>query len=104
VDGAAEQGASQPGTTGMRQQPSREHREEGAAECRARDRVADAARQRAAAAARRRRWEGGECVRVRVAGRARARTSRVTYTGFGAYGSSAPALSWAGPSACIALA
>jgi hypothetical protein len=102
VDGAAEQGASQPGTTGMREQPSREHREEGAAECRARDRVADAARQRAAAAARRRRWEGGECVRVRVAGRARA--SRVTYTGFAAYSSSAPALSWAGPSACIALA
>ena len=72
MDGAAEQGASQPGTTGMREQPSREHREEGEAERRARDRVADDARQRAAAAARRRRWEGGECVRVRVAGRARA--------------------------------
>jgi hypothetical protein len=81
----------------MREQPSREHREEGAAERRARDRVADAARQRTAAAARRRRWEGGECVRVRVAGRARA--SRVTYTGFVACGSSTPALSWAGPSA-----
>jgi hypothetical protein len=77
----------------MREQPSREHREEGAAERRAR--VADAARQRTAAAARRRRWEGGECVRVRVAGRARASRCGVTYTGFCGCGSSVPALGWA---------